>query len=99
MVTASGSAPAATGWAAKVGSGISASDTDMLLLDAYIEEAATFETSAATMLRQRLARLGRKLAKEGKALEAPEEAVEAETLAGQFRTETLPHWRRLGVID
>jgi len=85
--------------AAKIGTGVSASDTDMLLLDSYIEDAAAFETSAATMLKQRLARLGRKLAKDGQPLQSADEAAEADRLAAEFRTELLPHWRKVGVID
>lgn len=85
--------------AARLGSAISTSDSDLLLLDAFIADPNRFENAGAAMLKERISALGRKLARDAQPLEGDQELAEAERLAAHFNKQTLPAWRRLGVID
>jgi hypothetical protein len=85
--------------AAQLGSAIAVTDSELLMLDAYVEAGTQFEQAGAAMLKQRLARLGRKLAKDGSPLTDEEEAAQIERQTATFVSQTLPAWRRLGITD
>lgn len=73
---------------ATLGSGITVSDIDLMLLDAWLESSGKANTSTlAEGLSQRLAKAGR-----GDGAENPT------SMATMFVDQTLPRWRELGVI-
>lgn len=82
-----------------LGSAIPATDAELMMLDLHGRDRAGFEKAGGKLLAQSLARLGRKLGKDGKPLEGEAEAAEMARISEQFRTRTLPAWRRLGVTD
>lgn len=84
--------------ATKIGSAIAASDSEMLLLNAYLGEPEGFAGNAGKALQDNLGRLGRKLGKDGTALTGEAEAAEIARLVATFEAETLPRWRRIGVV-
>ena len=84
--------------AARLGSAVGAGDSDLLLLDGYLEDPAAFGGKAEASLKTRLDRLGRKVAKDGVALSGDEEAEHIKRLAATFTERTLPLWRELGVV-
>ena len=74
--------------AARLGSGVRANQTEMLLLDAWLEAGdAASMSDLADGLKRRLSKLGRDSAE-----------AEVEGAATTFIQDTVPLWRRLGVI-
>ncbi len=80
-------------------SGVPATDSEMLMLLLHAGDPAGFEEKGSKLLRERLERLGRQLAKDGKPLPPAEQATEADRQVAQFSSQTLPLWRRLGVVS
>lgn len=85
--------------APNLGSAVPATDSELLLLEGYVSARAEFEKAPDAYLKSRLDRIGRKLAKDGKPLPANEEAELIRSLAATFTGQTLPVWRKLGVVS
>lgn len=84
---------------ARLGSGVPASDSELLMLQLYASDTAAFEKDGGELLRARLKGLGRMLAKYGKPLPPDDEAAAANRQVSQFMSRTMPLWRRLGVVS
>nr|WP_314443628.1 class I SAM-dependent methyltransferase [uncultured Sphingomonas sp.] len=85
--------------AGSLGSGLAATETELLMLDAHLNDAAAFKQNGVALLEGRLASLGRTLAKDGQPLLGDAARSEMSRLVDLFQTRTLPAWQRLGVVD
>jgi SAM-dependent methyltransferase len=86
---ASGGTPYRALAAANLGSGISVGETDLMLLDSWLESSGKADSSdLAQGLLQRLQRAGQERG-----------AEDPTALAATFIDQTLPRWRRLGAVD
>lgn len=77
-----------------LGSALTVSDSELVMLDSFLRNPG----SAGFGLGESLRRLGRKLAKEGKPMDGQEEQAEIGRLEAVFAGQTLPLWKELGVI-
>lgn len=84
--------------APSIGSAILASDSEMLMLACHIANPRDFERDPVLQLKQSLERVGRKLAKDGEPLSGDEEIAQLQNAASVFEAQTLPLWRRLGIV-
>jgi SAM-dependent methyltransferase len=86
--------------AARLGSAIRAAGVELLLLDSWLQSDRSADLSQlADGLAQRLAKLGRKLLRQGQPVAEDDAARELALATTAFLEETLPRWRRLGVVE
>jgi hypothetical protein len=84
--------------AAVTGTGLGASDVDLLLLDALLTGRGDTPAALASALDQALVRLGRGLLHQGQALAGDAYRERLAALANSFVHDVTPRWRALGVI-
>ncbi len=94
----SGGAPYTFLAAPSLGSALSASDIDCMLLDAWFEKPGLPETELGDGLRKRLAKLGRSLAHDGQRLDGEALDERIASMAGVFLQSSVDRWRKLGVL-
>lgn len=81
-----------------LGSALSASDLDFLLIDTWLETPKADAAKLGKGLSERLAKLGRKLQQNGQPVESAEVKARIDAMSTSFLKTSLPRWQKIGAI-
>lgn len=85
--------------AAAAGTGVPATELELLLLDSWLSGEGQTETALVHGVKRRLEKLGRRLSNRGTRIDEEELGWHIGQLAQVFMDDVVPRWRILGVIE